>query len=284
MPPPLRNGRPPVRLPPMMGMPRRLEFCLRCFLPVAGALVVACASTRLYYWDSELPKLEQGDLPLVVGPGPWPNVPAVLASRDSVPDDLVLPTLKALMDLPGAVDSCGADGRPLPHASEYCVAVYRTPEDWRVTWPIRKVMNADSSCEPPFGGVDDADFGRGLPVFGYAHNHTCGLFASSQDLGNFPTAKEPSGAWVFVGYGTTPRGEFALDSFGHQIPAWGWLATGHRDSPRFYKWNRAGEVFRWSEDKKQWEFQAACQPQSSSIISRRHAIPPKCSPELNVWY
>lgn len=266
-----------------MDTPSRLGFCLGRLLLAAGAFAVACSSARLYYLDTELPILE-GNRRLVVGLGPWPNVPAVLASLDSVPDDLVLPTLKALMDLPGAADSCGADGRTRPDASEYCVAVYRTPEDWRVTWPIRKLVNAHSSCVPPFGGVEDADFGRGLPVFGYAHNHTCGLFASSRDLGTFPTTKAPSGAWVYVGYGTTPSGEFARDSHGQRIPAWAWLATGHRDAPRFYKWNHAGEVFTWNEDKKHWEFQAICKPQSSSRIAPDLALPPKCSPELIDWY
>ena len=258
--------------------PGRRHIC-----SAALALALACTSTRLYYLDSELPRLE-GDHRLVVGLGPWPNVPVVLASMDNVPDDLVLPTLKALMELPGAADSCGADGLPLPHASEYCVGVYRTPEDWRVTWPIRKVMEAHSSCVPPFGGVEDADFGRGLPVFGYAHNHPCGLFASSRDLGNFPTMRVPSGGWVVVGYGATPSGEVALDSFGERISAWAWLATGQRDAPRFYKWSRIGEVFRWREDKKQWEFQAVCKPQGSGGINRGRALPPKCSPELMDWY
>lgn len=182
----------------MRGIPRWLGLGLRGLLLAGGVFAVACSSARLYYVDIELPKLED-DPRLVVGPGPWPNVPAVLASMDSVPDDLVLPTLKALMELPGASDSCGADGLPLPHASEYCVGVYRTPEDWRVTWPIRKARDAHSSCVPPFGGVEDADFGRGLPLFGYAHNHPCGLFASSRDIENFPAMKMPSGAWVVVG-------------------------------------------------------------------------------------
>jgi hypothetical protein len=87
-----------------------------------------------------------------------------------------------------------------------------------------------------------------------------------------------------VGYGTTPSGEVVLDSFGERIPAWAWLATGPRDAPRFYKWNREGEVFRWSEDKKQWEFQAVCKPQASGRIIDDQVLPPKCSPELMDWY
>jgi hypothetical protein len=267
----------------MEDIPRGLGFRMRRFLLATGVLAVACSSARLYYLDSELPVILDGKRKLVVGHGPWPSVPAVLASMDSVPDDLVLPTLKALLDLPGA-DACDAGGQPLPNASEYCVGVYRTPEDWRVTWPIRKVMDGHSSCVPPFGGVEDADFGRGLPVFGYAHNHTCGLFASSRDMENFPTLKMPSGAWVVVGYATSPSGEVARDSGGKEIPAWAWLATGPRGAPRFYKWTRGGEVFRWSEDKKQWEFQAVCKPQWSGGINRGRALPPKCSPELTDWY
>jgi hypothetical protein len=252
---------------------RQVFFCLL-------TLALACSGARRFYLHDELPRLE--DKPnLAVGPGPWPEVPVVLANPDSVPDDLVLPTLKALMALPGA-DSCGADGRPFPNASEYCIAVYRTPEDWRVTWPIRKRVDSHSSCIPPFGGVEDADFGRGLPVFGYAHNHPCGLFASSSDLKNFPATQTPEGAWVLVGYGATPDGELARDSRGQLIPAWAWLATGHRDAPRFYKWNPAGEVFRWSEDKRHWEFQATCNPQRSAFS--KHALPPKCAPELVDWY
>ncbi|XXF79218.1 hypothetical protein P2318_05545 [Myxococcaceae bacterium GXIMD 01537] len=244
-------------------------------------LALACSSARRFYLHEELP-IAEGRTDLAIGPGPWPEVPVVLSNRDGIPDDLVLPALKALMALPGAADSCGADGRPRPNASEYCIAVYRTPEDWRVTWPIRKWVDSHSSCNPPFGGVEDADFGRGLPVFGYAHNHTCGLFASSSDLRNFPVAKTPEGAWVFVGYGVSPSGEPARDSHGQMIPAWAWLATGHRDEPRFYKWSPVGEVFRWDESKKQWEFQASCEPQSRAIPGR--VLPPKCSPELIDWY
>ena len=262
---------------------KKRGFNPRRMLLAVGALAVACSGVRRYYVESELPKLE-GRSDLLVAPGPWPVVPGVLASLDGVPDDLVLSALKALMDLPGAADSCDEWGRPRPDASEYCIAVYRTPEDWRVTWPIRKLLDAHSSCVPPFGGVEDTDFGRELPVFGYAHNHTCGLFASSSDLGNFPAAMAPSGVWVFVGYGTTPSGELAQDSRGRLIPAWAWLATGHRDAPRFYKWNPAGEVFKWDEDKKLWEFQAVCQPQQSKSDSPRMALPPRCSPELIDWY
>jgi hypothetical protein len=259
------------------------EGRLRRLLFAACACVLACTGPRLYYLHNELPRLE-GKPHLVVGPGPWPDVPVVLSSLDTVPDDLVLPTLRALMTLPGAADSCDADGRPRPDASEYCVAVYRTPEDWRVTWPIRKLMDAHSACKPPFGGVEDADFGRGLPVFGYAHEHTCGLFASSTDLIRFPATKSPQGTWVMVGYGASPDGELARDSRGELVPAWAWLATGHRNAPRFYKWNPAGEVFRWNEDKKQWDFQAICKPQFSSIFADDVALPPKCSPELSDWY
>jgi hypothetical protein len=269
-----------------------LGFSSNSLLLAAGAFIVSCSGTRLYYLDTELPMLE-GRPRLRVGPGPWPEVPAVLSSLDSIPDDLVLSALRTLMALPGAADACDAWGRPRSDATEYCVAIYRTPDDWRVTWPIRKLIGAHSACVPPFGGVEDADFGQGLPVFGYAHNHTCGLFASSQDLKNFPTAKLSSGGWVFVGYGITPSGDLALDSRGQQIPAWGWLATGYRDAPRFYKWNPEGKVFKWNEDKKQWEVQAICQPQEPQQFQHSQqsnsdplsvALPPKCSPELVDWY
>ncbi|MFL5347501.1 MAG: hypothetical protein ACJ8AT_22170 [Hyalangium sp.] len=249
---------------------------------VGCVLALACSGTRLYYLTSELPSVK-GRSDVMIAPGPWPAVPAVLASPDSVPDDLVLPTLKALMNLPGAADSCDAWGQPRPDASEYCVAVYRTPEDWRVTWPIRNLVDRHNACVPPYGGVDDADFGRGWPVFGYAHNHPCGLFASSEDLKVFPAAKTPEGAWVFVGYATTPSGEPAHDSRGQVVAAWAWLATGHREEPRFYKWNPAGKVFRWSEDQKQWEFQATCKPQLSPAHPE-WILPPKCAPELVDWY
>lgn len=244
---------------------------------------MSCSNSRRYYWSNELPQAEAGRNDLAIGPGPWPEVPAVLTSRDSVPDDLILQTLRSLMSLPGAA-SCGADGRPLPDASEYCVAVYRTPEDWRVTWPLRKPSGSSNSCVPPFGGVEDADFGRGLVVFGYAHNHTCGLFASSEDLKIFPAAKAPSGPWVFVGYAISPDGEYGRDSSGMLIPAWAWLATGTADAPRFYKWDALGRVFRWDEGERQWDFQAVCEPQSSSGLARDRALPPRCSPELVDWY
>jgi hypothetical protein len=246
-------------------------------------LTAACASPRRYYLHSELPTLED-DLNLAVGPGPWSEVPVVLSDAAQVPDELVLPTLKALMALPGASDACDANGRPRPDATEYCVAVYRTAQDWRVSWPIRRLVRAHSACKPPFGGVDDADFGRDLPIFGYAHNHPCGLFASSTDLRWFPAAKSPERGWVVVGYGITPSGQLARDARGNLIPAWAWLATGHLKEPRFYKWNPAGEVFRWRENKKHWEFQARCEPQSSTALHPDQVFAPKCSPELIDWY
>lgn len=249
------------------------------FLPV---LALACTrtGTRLYYLDTEVPKVEGK---WVIGPGPWPAVPAVLSDSFTAPDEFVLSALKALMALPGATDSCDAGGQPRPNAAEYCVAIYRTPEDWRVTWPIRNQAGAENACKPPFGGAEDVDFGRQLPVFGYAHNHPCGLFASSSDLKNFPAMRSAEGAWLLVGYATTSNGQPALDSQGQLIPAWHWLATGFAGAPRFYKWNSTGEVFRWKEDKNQWEFQANCKPQSSTMLEHK-PLPPKCSPEVVDWY
>lgn len=241
-------------------------------------LSLACTGARRYYSKAELPRLEGSDS-LVVAPGPWPEVPAVVADTANVPDDLVLPTLTALMELPSAADACDANtGRPRPDASEYCVAIYRTPEDWRVSWPIRNVVKSSSSCTPPLGGVDDADFGRDLPVFGYAHNHPCATGVSSRDLAVWPLVKSEDGVWVIVAYGTSPSGKLARDSRGQLIPAWGWLATGQRSAPRFYKWNQAGDVFRWDGGKKRWQFQATCRSQPPSAF-RPQGAPPECAPE-----
>jgi hypothetical protein len=255
----------------------------RIFLLPVLTLVLACAGQKLYYLKTELPKLE-GRSSLVVAPGPWKNkdVPVVLSNQASVPDDLVLPTLKALMALPGAADACDPNtGRPRRDAAEYCVAIYRTPEDWRVSWPIRSLTGELSSCEPPLGGVEDEDFGREVPVLGFAHNHPCGTNMSSPDLGVFPWMKA-EGGWVMVAYGATPSGHLARDSQGQLIPAWAWLATGNEDNPRFYKWNPAGEVFRWSDDKRLWEFQAICRPQASNMFGRPDVLSPKCIPELHL--
>jgi len=192
------------------------------------ALAIACGSGRTYYTPLEVSKLDGHDA-LLVAPGPWPRVPAVLSDSAGVPDALVLPTLTALMELPGGAGACDAStGRPRPDATEYCVAIYRTPEDWRVSWPLRNVANASGTCQPPRGGVEDADFGRDLPILGYAHNHPCGSGPSSQDLGVWPLAKSRDGIWVMVTYGTTPSGTLARDARGQLIPAWGWLATGER--------------------------------------------------------
>jgi hypothetical protein len=103
---------------------------------------------------------------------------------------------------------------------------------------------------------------------------------SGQDLEVFPWMKAGEGLWVMVAYGATPSGKPARDSRGQLIPTWAWLATGHQDEPRFYKWNLEGKVFRWIEEKKHWEFQAICRPQSPSMFSPR-GLPPRCTPELN---
>ena len=238
---------------------------------------LACSDARRYYSHAELPKLEDNAL-LSVAPGPWPLVPTVISDAASIPDDLVLPTLTALMDLPGASEACDPNtGRPRPDAAEYCVAVYRTPEDWRVSWPIHNVAASSNACLPPYGGVDDADFGRDLPVFGYAHNHPCAADVSSKDLTVWPAMKAGEAAWVMVAYGATPGGRLARDSRGELVPAWGWLATGHRSAQRFYKWNRAGEVFKWDGVKRQWRFTATCHPVSPGLFNPRGA-PPDCSP------
>lgn len=238
--------------------------------------VLACSSARRYYSHAELQRQEDNSL-LSVAPGPWPLVPAVIADTASIPDELVLPTLTALMDLPGASEACDPNtGRPRRDAAEYCVAVYRTPEDWRVSWPIRNVAGESDSCLPPYGGVEDADFGREVPVFGFAHNHPCAAEVSSKDLTVWPAAKEGEGAWVMVAYGATPGGRLARDSSGQPVPAWGWLATGPRDAPRFYKWNRAGEVFKWDGVNQNWRFTATCRPGLPSVFNPRGA-PPDCS-------
>lgn len=244
---------------------------------LALGLVLACSGARRYYSHAELPKLE-GESALAVVPGPWPEVPTLVSDTAHVPDDLVLPALQALMDLPGAADACDPNtGRPRPDAAEYCVALYRTPEDWRVSWPIRNVLQSSNSCRPPWGGVEDADFGRDLPVFGYAHNHPCATGLSGPDLAVWPLVKSEEGAWVMVAYATTPSGKLARDSQGQLIPAWGWLATGHRGAPRFYKWNQAGTVFRWDGERRRWQFHANCRPQPPSTF-RPQGVAPDCSP------
>ena len=244
-------------------------------------LGLGCLSPRLYYVWTELPHLEN-DAELAVVPGPWKrnDVPVVISDAVSPPDDLVLSTLRALMSLPGAVEACDPNsGTPRTDASEYCVAIYKTPQDWRVSWPIRELTGESSSCQPPFGGVDDEDFGRDLPIFGFAHNHPCGANMSSPDLSIFPALKTGEGLWTMVSYATTPSGRLARDSSGSLIPAWHWLATGRVGAPRFLKWNPAGEVFLWMEGKRTWEFQATCRPQTSSMIGRK-ILPPQCTPEL----
>ncbi|WP_240360099.1 hypothetical protein [Pyxidicoccus caerfyrddinensis] len=102
---------------------------------------------------------------------------------------------------------------------------------------------------------------------------------SSPDLVTFPAMKTREGIWTMVSYAASPSGKLARDARGQPILASAWLATGRLDAPRFYKWSPAGEVFRWNEDKQVWEFQATCQPQSSSRLSPR-AAPPQCLPEL----
>lgn len=169
-------------------------------------VAVACTSPRRFYLHSELPKVDD-DPDLAVAPGPWKveGVSAVLADSATVPDDLVLATLTSLMSLPGATDACDPNtGRPRPDAAEYCVALYRTPDDWRVSWPVRSLTGARSSCQPPFGGVDDEDFGRDLPIFGFAHNHPCGTNVSTPDLSVFPMVRSGDGLWMMVAYGATP--------------------------------------------------------------------------------
>lgn len=259
-----------------------MEVSLQRALLLALVSGLACASSRLYYLRSELPLLE-GDPQLAVVPGPWkhPEVPTVLSDAAMVPDDLVLPTLKALMALPGAVDACDPlTKRPRRDAVEYCVSFYKGPHDWRVSWPIRSFAGEGGGCLPAYGGVDDEEFGRDLPIFGFAHNHPCGTPVSSDDLKVFPAMKLEQGGWIVVTYGATPSGRLVRDSHGERVPAWGWLATGHRDSPRFYRWDSAGRMFRWAEARRSWEAVSTCQPGMPSGPFSPRGAPPTCIPEL----
>ncbi len=255
----------------------------RCCILAASALLWACTGGRLFYLYSELPK-RNGDALYAVAPGPWDHasVPIVHADTSHVPDELVIPTLKALMALPGAAVACEpTSGRPPSHATEYCLAIYRTAEDWRASWPVRSLVEQVSLCNPPYGGVEDEDFGREVSVIGFAHNHPCGRHMSSPDLGVFPINVRNAGrdVWELVVYAETPTGTLARNSKGELIPTWAWLATGHRDEPRFYKWNPEGAVFLWNEDRKAWEFRSRCEPQSSAFNPEK-ALKPRCSPEI----
>lgn len=244
-------------------------------------LVVSCASThsRRYFLSSELPRLE-GNARLMVAPGPWehPDVPVVYGEMGAVPDDLVLPALKAMMVLPGAADACDANtGQPRPDATEYCLAIYRTPKDWRVSWPVRKQMGERGACQPPLGGVADQDSGSDMPIFGFAHNHPCGTDMSSADLLVFPAVKVGEARWTMIEYAVSPAGSPARDARGQPIPAWAWLVAGHAESLRFLKWNFAGEVFRWSGSERQWRFEARCEPAPPRNLGST-LPPPKCYP------
>ncbi|MCK8498874.1 hypothetical protein [Myxococcus fulvus] len=244
--------------------------------------ILACAPARRYFSSSELATLDNRDI-LRVAPGPWEHdaVPTVYSNATDVPDDLIIPALATLMTLPGATDACDpSTGRPRADAAEYCLAVYRTPEDWRVSWPIRNLTGERSACTPPFGGVEDKDFGRQLPVFGFAHNHPCGTNMSSSDLRVSPAMKSPEGQWTMVEYAVAPDGSPARDARGQLVPVWAWLATGSSARPRIYKWNPLGEVFRWNAAAKRWYFQATCEPQRPGNLSTT-LPPPRCVPELD---
>lgn len=253
----------------------------RLGLLLALGIVAACSSKRMYYMYSELRKRENID-ELGIVPGPWinENVPIVMANTAEAPDDLVMPLLRELMRLPGAMDACDPlTDRPRPDAVEYCTAIYKTPKDWRASWPVRSLTGQRNSCQNPFGGVDDADFGDDVAISGFAHNHTCGNRMSSPDLVTFPYLKTGEGVWVMIVYATSPSGKLVRDSKGQLIPAWAWLATGHAGNLRFYKWNRKGETYRWNEDGRKWEYQATCVPQWYDFGVKR-VLPSKCTPQL----
>ncbi|NOJ92793.1 hypothetical protein HMI51_07585 [Corallococcus coralloides] len=254
----------------------------RMLLLTLGVMLACASSSRLYYLRTELPLLDD-DPQLAVVPGPWkhPDVPIVLSNAATIPDDLVLPALKALMALPGAVDACDPNTRRQRRdAVEYCVSIYKTPQDWRVSWPIRSFVGEEDGCRPAYGGVDDEEFGPDVPIFGFAHNHPCGTPVSSRDLKVFPAMRLEQGGWVVVTYGATPSGKLIKDSRGELVPAWGWLATGHRDSPRFYKWNQAGRMYRWHEQRRDWELVSTCQPGTPPGPLSPRGGPPECIPAL----
>jgi len=137
-------------------------------------------------------------------------------------------------------------------------------------------------CEPPYGGVEDEDFGREIAVVGFAHNHPCGRHMSSPDLGTFPIHIKNAGTevWELMVYAETPAGNLARNSKGELIPTSAWLATYHLDEPRFYKWDLQGNVFIWNEENQEWEFRSMCKPQSSAFNPDK-ALQPECNPPLD---
>lgn len=249
----------------------------------ASTLLFACMSRRLFYLHSELPKLEKDNL-YAMAPGPWdnPNVPIITSDAAMIPDSLVISTLKALMRLPGAMVKCDLNVNQPPHyATEYCLALYKTPKDWRASWPVRSLLEESSLCEPPYGGVEDKDFGREVALIGFAHNHPCGKHMSSPDLGTFPVHIKNVGTavWELLIYAETPAGILARSSQGAPIPTAAWLATYQLDEPLFYRWDFSGNVFVWSEARQEWEFRSKCTPQSSAFNPDK-ALKPSCNPPL----
>ena len=232
-------------------------------------VMVACSRPRDYVVPAELPVADPGRQKTIIVPGPWGKVPPVKGGS-SPPDALVIQALRALLTLPGAT-LCDA-GMPSVLSAEYCIAIYRTRDDWRVSRPLRNLVGEQRACNPPYGGVDDADHGRQTFVVGFAHNHSCNLPPSTQDLSIFPVALI-QGAWEVVQFATDFEGRPILIN-GNPVPVTSWLSTANG---RLLRWNVSGQVEEWNERKQQWYYLATCEPPAPFA---RGYQPPRCAPPL----
>jgi len=232
-------------------------------------MMAGCPGPRDYVLTSELPVADPARPKTIIVPGPWAKIPP--GKGDLTPPSAVLiNALRTLLTLPGATHC--ESGAPSVLSAEYCIAIYRTPDDWRVSRPVRNLVGEQRACDPPYGGVDDADYGRRTFVVGFAHNHMCNLAPSSKDLSVFPVALI-QGSWEAVQFATDIEGRPILVN-GQPIPVTSWLITANG---RILRWNASGQVEEWHEDEQRWYYAATCEVPTQSIDRYQ---PPRCVPPL----
>lgn len=228
-----------------------------------------CPAPRDDMVASNLPLADPANDRTRIVPGPWAKVDP-MAGGPTPPEVMVVQALRELLTLPGATHC--ETGAPSALSAEYCTAIYRTPVDWRVSWPVRNLQREQSACTPPYGGVDDSAYGRATYVVGFAHNHPCDSLPSTNDISVFPVALI-QGAWEAVQFATDHEGK-ALLLDGKPIPIAGWLIT---PKGRIFRWDAGGQVDDWDAGGQQWRHIARCIAPEQSTLGYQ---PPRCTPQL----
>jgi len=214
--------------------------------------------------------------------GPWSQVATVeMPTGDtSIPIGLLQDVADALLKHPGAKVCDPVSKQPIPGLStEYCSTVYVAGDSnalsWRVTEPFKGTHNR---CSPSFEVKDEDHPTSRIWVVGYIHNHPCGAYPSSLDLGAWPT--DAFNPFVTMAEMRLVPGNPAPALHGQTaIEMASALVAERQDGTRlFLRYFPTGEVQQWSLVQTKWVTLGHCAPRPPNPFTNA----PQCDEPLRL--